>query len=221
MPISGILLVLSLIHISTASLTDFVNNYRSDERTNAVIDGNLFCNYFSDITGTRINREYNTIDEANQNIVLFGLKDPESGGYYGHTTYCFAINENSKKKDLALDYLKALLSEGFQGEPLPPIFQSVFGLPVLNSVRDEAISTWMWDRETTVESGWLPETPEAEAYVQKFAEISGNVTSCYMADGRWEQEIFNPLYNDYDKGKITADQFAQALQQKTNLFLKE
>ena len=115
MPISGILLVLSLIHISTASLTDFVNNYRSDERTNAVIDGNLFCNYFSDITGTRINREYNTIDEANQNIVLFGLKDPESGGYYGHTTYCFAINENSKKKDLALDYLKALLSEGFQG----------------------------------------------------------------------------------------------------------
>ena len=42
-----------------------------------------------------------------------------------------------------------------------------------------------------------------------------------MADGRWEQEIFDPLYDDYDKGKITADQFAQALQQKTNLFLKE
>ena len=206
---------------TTASLTDFVNNYRSDERTNAVTDGNLFCNYLYNKIGAEINREYNIISEANQNMVLFGLKDPESGGYYGHTTYCFAINANSKKKDLALDYLKALLSEEFQGEPRSPVFQSVFGLPVLNSVRDEAISTGMWDQDSMGEPAWLPETPEAEAYVQKFAEISGNVTSCYMADGRWEQEIFTPLYDDYDKGKITADQFAQALQQKTNLFLKE
>ena len=206
---------------TTASLTDFVNNYRSDERTNAVTDGNLFCNYLYNKIGAEINREYNIISEANQNMVLFGLKDPESGGYYGHTTYCFAINANSKKKDLALDYLKALLSEEFQGEPQSPVFQSVFGLPVLNSVRDEAISTGMWDQDSMGEPAWLPETPEAEAYVQKFAEISGNVTSCYMADGRWEQEIFDPLYDDYDKGKITADQFAQALQQKTNLFLKE
>ena len=206
---------------TTDSLTSFVTQYPYAERTNAIADGYLFCKYLNDKTGMEINMEYNTIAKANQNMVLFGLKDPESGGYYGHTTYCFAINANSKKKDLALDYLKALLSEEFQGEPRSPVFQSVFGLPVLNSVRDEAISTGMWDQDSMGEPAWLPETPEAEAYVQKFAEISGNVTSCYMADGRWEQEIFDPLYDDYDKGKITADQFAQALQQKTNLFLKE
>ena len=40
-------------------------------------------------------------------------------------------------------------------------------------------------------------------------------------DEKWRDEIFTPAMNDYTSGKTTAEQFAQTLQQKTNIFLKE
>jgi hypothetical protein len=134
-----------------------------------------------------------------------------------YSTLCFAINTNSPKLELALSYLKGLLGEPLQGHLRDDTFNYSFGVPLMDSVRKNVVEAIFYDAE----QWYIERTSESEAFVNKYIEIANNVTSCYMIDGKWEEEIFTPVKREYVEGKITADQFAQTLQQKTNIFLKE
>jgi hypothetical protein len=197
--------------------------YHNDLGT--VLSESLFCRYYYS-SGEKFSNPFYLAADYNrykpENPIMFGRKDAKTEGYIAHANLCFAINVNSDKKDMAYKYLKLLLSEEFQTEPLS--FYSNFGIPILNRVRVEYLD--MIFREELPKNHppqySIPLDETGNALIDKYIEICENVTSCYMVDGKWRDEIFNPLRKEYvEDGKITADQFAQTLQQKTNIFLKE
>ena len=162
-------------------------------------------------------RYYNETLNVKKTPIIFGLKDEKTGGYVAYSTLCFAINTNSPKRELALSYLKGLLDESVQGYLKDDTFNYSFGIPLMDRVRKDVVEADFYNGE----QWYIERTPEAEVFVNKYNEIVNHITSCYMIDGKWESEIFAPAMKDYTNGKTTAEQFAQMLQQKTNIFLKE
>ena len=205
--------------LTTISLEQYSNQGGPALRAEGVRTGDIFCAYdnYIDSSLFKMIRYYNDFITAGQTPIIFGLKDETTGGYVAHTTLCFAININSPKRELALSYLKELLGESFQGYLKDDTFDYSFGIPLMESVRKDVVEAIVYGSEQY----FIERTPEAETFVNKYIEIVNNITSCYMIDGKWEEEIFLPARRNYDAGKTTAEQFAQTLQQKTNIFLKE
>jgi hypothetical protein len=205
--------------LTTISLEQYSNQGGPPSRKEGVLTGDIFCAYEISIDSgmANITKYYNDCITAKQTPVIFGLKDEKTGGYVAHTTLCFAINTNSPKRELALSYLKGLLDKSVQGYLKDDTFDYSFGIPLMDGVRKDVVEAIIYKAQQF----FIERTPEAEVFVNKYIEIVNNITSCYMVDGKWEEQIFLPARREYDAGKTTADQFAQTLQQKTNIFLKE
>lgn len=86
------------------------------------------CNQFSSgVSLIQISYMKFMLKDVGQDAVFFGCRDELQEGYVSHPTYCFAINQNSSRKQKAYQILKELLSESMQ---MKVKFMSCFGIPV-------------------------------------------------------------------------------------------
>ena len=60
-------------------------------------------------------------------------------------------------------------------------------------------------------------------FIDRYYELLNSVTKCdcLTYNSMYVQEVFDPLYVEYENGTKTLDEFVKELQNKTGLYLKE
>ncbi len=113
------------------------------------------------------------------------------------TTNIVAITSKCKYKEEAFDYIKIMLSKTMQDD-------EVLNAPVMNSVFEE-------------HSKLFKSKTEAK---NSITDIFEKISSCTLGDGSVD-EIIKAELPDFESGKKTAEQTAQAIDEKVKAFLTE
>ncbi len=193
------------IQLPSSGIVDYTNAYD-------LLNNEVPCKWNGDAgANADLLLEYNNaLKELGQTPVLCGIRDEQTEGYLSIPTFCFAINQNSNQKEQAYEILKKLLSEETQSNQS---FRGVFDVPVLNKATD-ALMEFLQNPP----GGMLP---LADEFIASYRNILDEITACDTLDLSWTEEVLSGPFTDYQNWKMTEEQLIQALENKTNLYLKE
>ena len=142
---------------------------------------------------------------------MFLLTNEEGQANFETVGFLPAINANSKKKELAADFLRFLLSEDVQTSP------ELLCCPV-NRNAASALSKLVW--EDVAAAGNAPDSFDIENNIEKLNELARQLAFVSYTD----QFILNFVVeemNRYFQGEESAEQAAKNLQSRLNTYLKE
>ena len=146
--------------------------------------------------------------------LIYPIKEYNGEDYSAYVGRMMAINDNSNRKNKAWEVIDYALSPSFQ-----------------NSMVDDDYSTGLnpvsLEGQQRNKEMLLNINSEQRAvmkdFIDRYYELLNSVTKCdcLMYNSMYVQEVFDPLYVEYESGTKTLDEFIQELQNKTGLYLKE
>ena len=79
------------------------------------------------------------------------------------------------------------------------------------------------NKENWINSGNVNTRELWKDFIDRYYELLNSVTKCdcLTYNSMYVQEVFDPLYLEYESGTKTLDEFVKELQNKTGLYLKE
>ena len=146
--------------------------------------------------------------------LIYPIKEYNGEDYSAYVGRMIAINDNSNRKNKAWEVIDYALSPSFQ-----------------NSMVDDDYSTGLnpvsLEGQQRNKEMLLNINSEQRAvmkdFIDRYYELLNSVTKCdcLTYNAMYVQEVFDPLYVEYENGKKTLDEFVKELQNKTGLYLKE
>ena len=125
-----------------------------------------------------------------------------------------AINDNSNRKNKAWEVIDYALSPSFQNSMVDTDYSAG-----LNPVSLEGQQR---NKEMLLNIN-SEQRAVMKDFIDRYYELLNSVTKCdcLMYNSMYVQEVFDPLYVEYENGTKTLDEFVKELQNKTGLYLKE
>ena len=148
-------------------------------------------------------------------LLLYPVKEYNGEDYYAYVGKMIAINDNSNRKNKAWEVIEKAISTSYQNNIMGGS-NPIIGNPVNLEAQDRNKKDWM-------NSGGAFGKTGKEQLINRYYELLNSVTKCdcLMYNSMYVQEVFDPLYVEYENGTKTLDEFVKELQNKTGLYLKE
>ena len=183
----------------------------------AVQDSALLFDYDSISSESRLYMKMDMYLENSQNsqLLLYPMKEYNGIDYSAYVGKMMAINENSSRKYKAWEVIEYALSVNVQGTALNAS-GPITGNPITIEGQERNKNDWK-------NSGSIMAQNDRKELVEQYYELLNSVTKCDSVYFKplYVQEVFDPLYVEYENGKKTLDEFVKELQNKTGLYLKE
>ncbi len=143
-------------------------------------------------------------------LLLYPTKEYNGIDYCAYVGKMMAINHNSDRKNKAWEVIDHSLYPGFQSTMVGGY--NPVNLEAQNRNRKD------WENE-----GSAFGKTERKEFIKKYYEIVDSITKCdcLTYNPMYMQDVFGPLYQEYQDGKSTIDEFAKELQNKTGIYLRE
>ena len=141
----------------------------------------------------------------NDHTLLYGEKKEDSGGYLAQPYGSLAINANSPNGERAFKFIQWVLSETTQADRFKVNF-----VPVHNQAL-----------QTRIQAATPLGSQAQEGIAQYQNMLSDNLEIQAFLDGKFSNEIFWPLWQEYLNDKITVEEFSKQLSDKTDIYLQE
>ncbi len=185
----------------------------------ALRDGNLF--FYNDpmmsdrFLSVRIDSYFGNTESKNIPLLSFPMKEYAGNDVCGFVGKMVAINDNSSRKNKAWEVIDYALSPNFQNS-MANRSSPITGNPIRIEGQER-------NRENWLSFGSAEMKEIREDFVDQYYELLNSVTKCdcLTYNSMYVQEIFDPLYLEYESGTKTLDEFIKELQNKTGLYLKE
>ena len=138
-------------------------------------------------------------------VIILGGKQTNSGNYLSTPESSLAINANSPNGERAFKFIQWVLSETTQADQFKVNF-----VPVHNQALQARIQAA------------TPLGSRAQQSIAQYQELLNNDfdIQTYL-DGKFSNEIFWPLWQEYLNDKITVEEFSKQLSDKTDIYLQE
>ena len=154
-------------------------------------------------------------NSQNSSLLLYPMKEFNKEDYSAYVGKMMAINENSSRKYKTWEVIEYALSASVQATamiPSGPITGNAVTIEGQNRNKNE----WLNSGNTIAQKS-------RKDFVNQYYEIINSVTKCdcLTYNPIYVQEVFDPLYLEYESGTKTLDEFIKELQNKTGLYLKE
>lgn len=163
---------------------------------------------------------YNSISSTSENSELLGIKTNEDQNVEGTYFHLLGMNANSKNKQTAWAFIKFLLSEEMQNS------NNIFSTPVHNGARAEKarleVLGELYDSPEQRTNQELTEEQKAvyDEYLSLLEAYSDMINAYTPIDTKiWQ--IVQDECEPYFKGNKTAEQVAEAIQGRVNLYMNE
>ncbi len=165
----------------------------------------------------RMDSYYSNNESQNIPLLCYPIKEYAGNNFCGYVGKMIAINDNSKRKNKAWEVIDYALSPGYQNS-MSNSSSPITGNPVNLEGQKRNKENWM--NSGNVNTG----TRELQKdFIDRYYELLNSVTKCdcLTYNAMYVQEVFDPLYLEYENGTKTLDEFVKELQNKTGLYLKE
>ena len=164
----------------------------------------------------RVDNYLGTPEGKKDPLLLYPIKEYNGEDYCAYVGEMMAINENSNRKNKAWEIIEKSISTSFQSS-----ISGGSSCPIIrNPINIEAQIT---NQRDWMNSGSVMQKRARKDFVDQYYELLNSVTKCdcLTYNSMYVQEIFDPLYLEYESGTKTLDEFIKELQNKTGLYLKE
>ena len=150
----------------------------------------------------------------NDKPLIYPIKEYNGEDYSAYVGRMMAINDNSNRKNKAWEVIDYALSPSFQNSMVDADYSAG-----LNPVSLEGQQR---NKEMLLNIN-SEQRAVMKDFIDRYYELLNSVTKCdcLMYNSMYVQEVFDPLYVEYENGKKTLDEFVKELQNKTGLYLKE
>ncbi len=154
------------------------------------------CNVISDTKSLTSEKDH---------ILLYAEKKEDSGGYLAQPYGSLAINANSPNGERAFKFIQWVLSETTQADRFKVNYTPVHSQALQTRIQASA-----------------PLGSQAQQSITQYQELlnSDFDIQTYL-DGKFSNEIFMPLWQEYLNDKITVEEFSRQLSDKTDIYLQE
>ncbi len=141
----------------------------------------------------------------NDRILLYGEKKEDSRGCIVQLYGSLAINANSPNGERAFKFIQWVLSETTQADRFKVNF---------TPVHNQAL-------QTRIQAA-TPLGSQAQEDIAQYQELlNSDFDIQTFLDGKFSNEIFMPLWQEYLNDKITVEEFSKQLNNKTDIYLQE
>ena len=136
---------------------------------------------------------------------MYAEKKEDSGGYLAQPYGSLAINANSPNGERAFKFIQWVLSETTQADQFKVNYTPVHSQALQTRIQASA-----------------PLGSQAQQSIAQYQELlnSDFDIQTYL-DGKFSNEIFMPLWQEYLNDKITVEEFSRQLSDKTDIYLQE
>ena len=171
----------------------------------------LLSNWFVD--GYFISHQ-TTEEPMDDTFLIYPIKEYNGKDYSAYVGRMMAINDNSNRKNKAWEVIDYALSPSFQNSMVDTDY-SVGLNPV--SLEGQQRNKEMLLNMNSEQRALMKD------FIDRYYELLNSVTKCdcLTYNSMYVQEVFDPLYLEYESGEKTLDEFVKELQNKTGLYLKE
>lgn len=145
---------------------------------------------------------------------IYPMRDfSDENSFTSHIMQMVAVNETCKDKEKAWKFVEYLLSDSVQST-MGESNILIYGEPVNLDARRQ--NKELWEK-------FAENDPALLNFIGKYYEMLDHTTGCGTITYNMEyfNQVFAPYYEDYEKGKITLEEFCRQLDNKTGIFLKE
>ncbi len=160
-------------------------------------------------------KEYFMFEELKSDVpLIYPIKEYNGEDYSAYVGRMMAINDNSSRKNKAWEVIDYALSPNFQNSMVDDDYSTGLNPVSLEGQQrnKEALMNINAEQRSMMKD-----------FTDRYYELLNSVTKCdcLMYNSMYVQEVFDPLYLEYESGTKTLDEFVKELQNKTGLYLKE
>ena len=145
--------------------------------------------------------------------LIYPIREYNGEDYSAYVGRMMAINDNSTRKNKAWEVIDYALSPSFQNSGDSSTSLGLNPVSLEGQQRNKEMLLNINSEQRTI----------MKDFIDRYYELLNSVTKCdcLMYNSMYVQEVFDPLYVEYENGKKTLDEFVKELQNKTGLYLKE
>ena len=145
--------------------------------------------------------------------LIYPIKEYNGEDYSAYVGRMMAINDNSNRKNKAWEVIDYALSPSFQNSGDSSASLGLSPVSIEGQRRNKEMLLNINSEQLAV----------MKDFIDRYYELLNSVTKCdcLMYNSMYVQEVFDPLYVEYENGTKTLDEFVKELQNKTGLYLKE